>query len=340
MGELVGRCGRARSPETVAYCPAQPIELLGDVVGKPDRSALGGDRSLQRLTDPPGGVGREPRPLAAVELANGPNQADVALLDEVGEVETSTLVLLGDGYDEQQVGPDHLVPDRRHPSLSCLNLSPRPRHLRERKARLLLDPFEVRSGRGAVADEYAGGRDERPEPAAHALHVLAGQTGPGEHEGHLLAERLKFLAKLCRPFLRGWLVRAQLAPTLLAQRLEPGDLAENAAQFVVCLAVGVLALGPGADDDLPRGQLPFVQLAAYANELSSRHRRLEEDTNQVAFGLFDPARELDLRLGAGDQQATGASEVRGQQIGVEGRLARDLLQHGARGDLARQVAAF
>src|SRR5262249_19574046 len=71
------------------------VELLDHVHGDPDRAGLVGDGAGHRLTDPPGGVGRELEPLAVVELLDGTNQAQRPLLDQVEEREPATEVALG-----------------------------------------------------------------------------------------------------------------------------------------------------------------------------------------------------------------------------------------------------
>jgi hypothetical protein len=61
------------------------------------------------LADPPGGIGAELVPLAIVELLHRPDQADVALLDQVEEVHVLRVVVLGDGDHQAQVGLYHAV---------------------------------------------------------------------------------------------------------------------------------------------------------------------------------------------------------------------------------------
>src|SRR5262249_34651377 len=62
---------------------------------------------LNRLLDPPGGVGAEANALIGVEAFDGAEQADVALLDEIGQRHAATAVVLGDADDKAEVGPDH-----------------------------------------------------------------------------------------------------------------------------------------------------------------------------------------------------------------------------------------
>src|SRR5262249_1702292 len=70
---------------------------------------LVGQRSGDRLADPPGRVGGELEAPAPVELLDGANQAEVALLDQVEQGEAAAGVALGDRDDESQVGLDERI---------------------------------------------------------------------------------------------------------------------------------------------------------------------------------------------------------------------------------------
>jgi hypothetical protein len=61
------------------------------------------------LANPPGGIGRELVAAAVFELVHGLHEADVALLNQVEELEAAVGVLFGDGNDEAQVGFDQLA---------------------------------------------------------------------------------------------------------------------------------------------------------------------------------------------------------------------------------------
>ena len=74
-----------------------------------DGAGLVGDGAGDGLTDPPGGVGGEFVAAAVLELVDGLHEADVALLDEVEELQAAVGVLLGDGDDEAEVGFDELA---------------------------------------------------------------------------------------------------------------------------------------------------------------------------------------------------------------------------------------
>ena len=74
--------------------------------GQADRAAGVLQPTLDRLTDPQRRVGREAEALAPVELLARPDQAEHALLDEVGQGQALVLVAPGVGSDEAQVGVD------------------------------------------------------------------------------------------------------------------------------------------------------------------------------------------------------------------------------------------
>src|SRR5438067_483827 len=58
---------------------------------------------VDRLPDPPGGIGRELVAAAVLELIDRLHQADIAFLDQVEELQAAVGVFLGDRDDEAQV---------------------------------------------------------------------------------------------------------------------------------------------------------------------------------------------------------------------------------------------
>jgi len=68
-----------------------------------------GQRLEDRLPDPPDGVRDELDALGLVELVGGPNQAQVALVDQVRERDSLVLVFLGHRDDEPEVRAHQLV---------------------------------------------------------------------------------------------------------------------------------------------------------------------------------------------------------------------------------------
>jgi hypothetical protein len=74
-----------------------------------DSPRLVGDGSRDRLADPPGRVGRELVAAPVLKFIDRFHQSDVALLDEIQELQAAIRVLLRDRDDEAQVGLDHLL---------------------------------------------------------------------------------------------------------------------------------------------------------------------------------------------------------------------------------------
>jgi hypothetical protein len=74
-----------------------------------DRAGLVRNPTLDRLADPPRGVGRELVAAAVVELLGGADQAEHAVLDQVQEGQALALVVLRDRDHEPQVRADHAV---------------------------------------------------------------------------------------------------------------------------------------------------------------------------------------------------------------------------------------
>ncbi len=69
-----------------------------------DRAGLVGDRPGDRLTDPPGRVGRELEATTVFILVHRPHQSRVALLDQIQKAQAAVAVFLGDRHDQSQVG--------------------------------------------------------------------------------------------------------------------------------------------------------------------------------------------------------------------------------------------
>ncbi len=71
---------------------------------EPDCAALIGHTAGDGLPNPPGGIGGELESLGVVELLHCPDQAQIALLDQVQQRHTAAGVTLGEGYHEPEVG--------------------------------------------------------------------------------------------------------------------------------------------------------------------------------------------------------------------------------------------
>ena len=84
-----------------------------------DGSPLVGNGSSYSLADPPCSIGGELVPSAVVELVHGPDEADIALLDEIQERHAAPYVLFGNAHHQPRVGLDQVllcrlaIPDNR-----------------------------------------------------------------------------------------------------------------------------------------------------------------------------------------------------------------------------------
>src|SRR4051794_16459227 len=86
-----------------------PMQRPGSIQRHPDDPALLGQRLQNGLANPPDRVRDELDALGLVELVGGPDQTEVALVDQVGQGHALVLVLLGHRHDEAEVAADQLV---------------------------------------------------------------------------------------------------------------------------------------------------------------------------------------------------------------------------------------
>src|ERR1035437_1883738 len=112
--ELVGDLlVRRLAPQFLEEAPGH-ADLLVDGVdhvhGHADGPCLVGDSPGDRLADPPCCVRRELVAAAVIELLDGADEAEVAILDEVEEGQVTAHVLLGDRDDQAKVGLGEGVP--------------------------------------------------------------------------------------------------------------------------------------------------------------------------------------------------------------------------------------
>ena len=82
----------------------EQAEFLQVVRRQADQVALPGDRDLQRLPNPPGGVGGQAGAVADVEAVDGLHQAADGFLEQVGVAEGVMAEALGDVGGEADVG--------------------------------------------------------------------------------------------------------------------------------------------------------------------------------------------------------------------------------------------
>src|SRR6185437_5540390 len=96
-----------------------------------------------RLPDPPRGVGRELVTAAVLELVHRLHQADVALLNQVEELETAVGVFLCDGDHEAEVGLDQLALGALGVHVALDHLALGALDVRDRRARIGFYPLKV-----------------------------------------------------------------------------------------------------------------------------------------------------------------------------------------------------
>jgi len=85
-------------------------DLLGHVHRDVDGAALVGNGPLDRLPDPPGRVGLKRVSPVRIEFFHGLHQPDVALLNQILELQAYLAILLGHADDEAKVLLDQLLP--------------------------------------------------------------------------------------------------------------------------------------------------------------------------------------------------------------------------------------
>src|SRR5664280_1014911 len=106
-------------------------------------AGLVGDRSRDRLSNPPRGVRRELVATTVFELVHGLHQADVAFLDEVEELQSAVGVLLCNRYDQAKVSFDQLFLRLLRIHVSLDNFALGPFQLGDTYAGLLLHALQV-----------------------------------------------------------------------------------------------------------------------------------------------------------------------------------------------------
>src|SRR3954447_891337 len=104
--------GGRLTPELGAELPLRShdlVQLLDDMDRHADRPRLVGERTRDRLADPPRGVRRELEAFAVVELLRSANETDRALLDQIEERQALVPIFLRDRNDQAEVRLHHLL---------------------------------------------------------------------------------------------------------------------------------------------------------------------------------------------------------------------------------------
>src|SRR5450759_3447212 len=101
--EKLNKIRRAERRGQAALGAADLVELHDDVDGDPDRPRLVSQRAGDRLANPPGGVGRELKALAVVELLRRADETERALLNQFEERQPLVAVVLPARDDQPKV---------------------------------------------------------------------------------------------------------------------------------------------------------------------------------------------------------------------------------------------
>ncbi len=109
LGNLVGRGVAAEGMAQLAGGTAHLVELADPVEREPDDARLLGQGLEYGLPDPPDRVGYEPAALRLVEALGRPDEAHVALVDQVLEGHALVGILLRDAHHEPEVGLGELI---------------------------------------------------------------------------------------------------------------------------------------------------------------------------------------------------------------------------------------
>ena len=142
-GDLFARRLAAQFLNQLAAGADELVDGLDHVHRNADGAGLVRDGAGDGLANPPGGVGRELVAAAVFELVDGLHQADVALLNEVEELQAAVGVLFGDGDDQAQVGFDQLALGLLGVHVALDHLALRALELDDGDAGVGLDFFEI-----------------------------------------------------------------------------------------------------------------------------------------------------------------------------------------------------
>src|SRR5690606_26550205 len=85
LGNLLRRRLTTQLSDQLALGTADLVQILDYVHRDADRTGLVGERTSDRLTDPPGRISRKPKALAVVELLGSTDQPERALLNQIEE---------------------------------------------------------------------------------------------------------------------------------------------------------------------------------------------------------------------------------------------------------------
>ena len=93
--QLFSGWAEAVSLHQARLCCPQFCELLIHIYGNANRAALGGERSIQALPNPPIGIGGETMATGGVIFLDGTGQAESSLLNQIEKIQAFALITLG-----------------------------------------------------------------------------------------------------------------------------------------------------------------------------------------------------------------------------------------------------
>ena len=109
LGKLLRRWLAADFIEHLSACAHDFVYDLDHMYGDTDSARLIGERTADRLADPPGGIGRELVAAPVFKFVDRLHEADVSFLDQVQELQAAVGVFLRDRNHEAQVRLHHLL---------------------------------------------------------------------------------------------------------------------------------------------------------------------------------------------------------------------------------------
>ena len=87
-------------------CSLDPIDPVDHMDGKPNSASLVGDRTRNRLPDPPGRIRAELESAMVIKFLDRPDQSEISFLDQIEKSETPGRLAFGDRDDQPKIGFD------------------------------------------------------------------------------------------------------------------------------------------------------------------------------------------------------------------------------------------
>src|SRR6185312_416564 len=102
-GNFFGRGFTSKVLQQTAANADQAIDRLHHMYRNTNRARLIGNRTRNRLANPPGGIRTELVSLRVIELLHGPDQPDITLLDQVQQAHAAPDILLSHAHNQSQI---------------------------------------------------------------------------------------------------------------------------------------------------------------------------------------------------------------------------------------------